>query len=109
MTVINFWNLMGSCSCDNWWASAKKKKQQQQIIPGYLQFDPKFPVNIVSQLIFKIDLNTLSLGFPGSSAGKESTCNAGRSPGEGIGYPLQYSWTSLAAKMVKNPLAMQET
>ena len=42
-------------------------------------------------------------GFPGSSAGKESTCNAGdpgstpgpgRSPGEGIGYPLQYSWVS---------------
>ena len=50
---------------------------KQQIIPGYLQFDPKFPVNIVSQLIFKIDLNTLSLGFPGSSAGKESDCNAG--------------------------------
>ena len=40
------------------------------------------------------------MGFPGSSAGKESTCNAGdlglilglgRSPGEGKGYPLQYS------------------
>ena len=40
------------------------------------------------------------MGFPGSSAGKESTCNAGdsglipgsgRSPGEGVGYPLQYS------------------
>ena len=40
----------------------------------------------------------------GSSAGKESTCNAGdprsapgseRSPGEGIGHPLQYSWASL--------------
>ena len=40
------------------------------------------------------------MGFPGSSAGKESTCNAGdpglipgsgKSPGEGIGYPLQYS------------------
>ena len=40
------------------------------------------------------------LGFPGGSAGKESTCNAGdlgfipglgRSPGEGKGYPLQYS------------------
>ena len=39
-------------------------------------------------------------GFPGSSAGKESTCNAGdlglipgsgRSPGEGSGYPLQHS------------------
>ena len=43
-------------------------------------------------------------GFPDSSVGKESTCNAGdpglipglgRSPGEGIGYPLQYSWASL--------------
>ena len=40
------------------------------------------------------------LGFPGSSAGKESACNArdrssipgsGKSPGEGISYPLQYS------------------
>ena len=40
------------------------------------------------------------LGFPGSPDGKESTCNAGdhglipglgRSPEEGIGYPLQYS------------------
>ena len=43
------------------------------------------------------------LGFPGSSVGKESACNAGdpssipgsgRSTGEGIGYPLQYSWAS---------------
>ena len=43
-------------------------------------------------------------GFPDSSVGKESTCNAGdpglipglgRSAGEGIGYPLQYSWASL--------------
>ena len=33
----------------------------------------------------------------------------GRSPGEGIGCPLQYSWTSLVAQMVKNPPAMQET
>ena len=48
----------------------------------------------------------MSVGFPGSSAGKESTCNAGDSgsipgsgisPGEGIGYPLQYSWASLLA------------
>ena len=58
------------------------------------------------------------MGFPGSSASKESTCNAedpssipgsGRSPGEGIGYPLQYSWASLVAQMVKNPPAMWET
>ena len=48
--------------------------------------------------------------FPGSSAGKESACNAGdpssvpgrgRSPGEGIGYPLLYSWASLVAQMGK--------
>ena len=58
------------------------------------------------------------MGFPGSSAGKESACNAGdpglilgsgRSPGEGIGYRLEYSWASLVAQTVKNPPAMQET
>ena len=58
------------------------------------------------------------MGLPGSSAGKESACNGGdpssipglgRSPGEGIGYPLQYSWASMVAQMVKNPLGMQET
>ena len=57
-------------------------------------------------------------GFPGSSAGKEYFCNAGgpgsiplsgRLPGEGIGYPLQYSWTSLVAQLVKNLPAMRET
>ena len=51
-------------------------------------------------------------------AGKESACNAGdlgfipgsgRSPGEGISYPLQYSWASLVAQLVKNPPAMLET
>ena len=54
------------------------------------------------------------LGFPGSSTGKESACNAGdpglipwsgRSPEEGIGCPLQYSWASLVAQLVKNPPA----
>ena len=58
------------------------------------------------------------MGFPDSSVGKESACNAGdpglipgsgRSPGEGIGYPLQYSWASLVAQLVTNPSAMQET
>ena len=56
------------------------------------------------------------IGFPGSSAGEESACNAGdpssipgsgRSPGEGIGYP-QYSWTFLVTQMVKNLPVMQE-
>ena len=58
------------------------------------------------------------MGFPHSSVGKESACNAGdrslipglgRSPGEGIGYPLQYSWASLVAQPVKNPPVMWET
>ena len=57
-------------------------------------------------------------GFPGNSVGKESTCNAGdpgsipgsrRSAGEGIGYPLQYSWASLVAQLVKNLPTMWET
>ena len=34
---------------------------------------------------------------------------SGRSPGEGIGYPLQYSWASLEAQMVKNLHALWET
>ena len=33
----------------------------------------------------------------------------GRSAREGIGYPLQYSWASLVAQLVKNPSAVQET
>ena len=58
------------------------------------------------------------LGFPYSSVGKESTCNAGdpgsdpgseRATGEGIGYPVQYSWASLVAQLVKNLPAIQET
>ena len=58
------------------------------------------------------------IGFPDSSVGKESTCIArdpdsipgsGRSPGEGIVYPLQYPWSSLVAQIVENPPAMQET
>ena len=58
------------------------------------------------------------LDFPGGSDGKESACNAGdlgsipglgRSPGEAIGYKLQYSWASLMAQLVKNPPAMRET
>ena len=39
----------------------------------------------------------------------DSIPGSGRSPGKGIGYPLQYSWASLVAQMVKNPPAMWET
>ena len=57
-------------------------------------------------------------GFPGSSAGKESACNAGDpssipgsggTPGEGLGCPLQYSWASLVAQTVKYLPEVQET
>ena len=63
-------------------------------------------------------LNRERWGFPDGSFGKESACNAGdpssipewgRSAGGGISYPLQYSWASLVAQLVKNPPAMRET
>ena len=58
------------------------------------------------------------MGFPDSSVGEESICNAGDhgsipgsggSAGEGIGYPLQYSWASLVSQLIKNPPATWET
>ena len=58
------------------------------------------------------------MGFPDSSVGEESACNtgdsglipgSGRSAGEGIGYPLQYSSASLVAQLVKNLPATWET
>ena len=60
----------------------------------------------------------LRYGFLDSSIGKESSCNAGdlgsipglgRSAGEGTDYPLQYSWASLVAQMVKNLPTTWET
>ena len=63
-------------------------------------------------------MTTLWVTLLSSSAGRESTYNAGdhgsisgsgRSAREGTGYPLWYSWTSLVAQLVKNPSAMQET
>ena len=60
----------------------------------------------------------LQASFHHSSVGKESACNAGdpslipaweRSPGKRMGYPLQYSWASLLAQLVKKLPEMQET
>ena len=71
-----------------------------------------FLTHIVNSYILEI-----SPGFPDSSVGKESICNAGdpglipglrRSPGEGTGCPLQHSWAPLVAQSVKNWPAMQE-
>ena len=81
--------------------------------------------SIIVSLSFKdcfeplqIDWFTINYGFPCSSVGKESACNAGdpslspgsgRSAGEGTGYPLQYSWAFLVAQLVKNLPTMWET
>ena len=65
-----------------------------------------------------MELSSAKMSFPDSSVDKESACNAGdpgstpelgRSPGDRIGYPLQYSWASLVAQLVKNLLAVPET
>ena len=67
---------------------------------------------------FETYVISIPLSCPDSSVGKESTCNArdpgsipglGRSAGEGIDYPLRYSWASLVAQLVKNSPAMRET
>ena len=59
-----------------------------------------------------------SLGLPDSSVGKDPPAmqetpqlvpELGRSAGEGIGYPLQDSWASLVAQLVKNLPTVQET
>ena len=74
--------------------------------------------NVYQYFIFYCHIIFHCKGSPGSSVGKESACNAGdpglipgsgRSPGEGIGYPLQYSWASLVTQVVKNLPAMWET
>ena len=58
------------------------------------------------------------ISIPDSSVGKESACNSGdpgsipeleKSAREGISYPLQYTWASIVAQLVKNLPAMWET
>ena len=77
------------------------------------------PGKVRKSFLHRPFLKSLELKIvPGSSVGKESTYNAGdpssipvsgRSTGEGIGYPLQYSWASRVAQLVKNLSAMWET
>ena len=69
---------------------------------------------ILKLIIYKMELATFSCG----SAGKESTCNAGglgwipglgRFPGEGKGYPLQYSGLENSTDCVVHRIAMSQT
>ena len=84
---------------------------------GSHPLSPRHPSTIDDILLDFWCSPNFSWGFPDSSVGKESACNAGdpnsipgsgRSPGEKIGYPFQYSWASLMAQTVKNPPAVQE-
>jgi len=67
-------------------------------------------------LLFNI--SSINKVFSNCPAGKESSCNAGdpclipglgKSTREGVGYPLQYSWVSLVAQLVKNLPTMWKT
>ena len=60
----------------------------------------------------------ISKSFPDNSVCKESSCNAGdpcwipgsgRFAGEGIGYPLQYSWVSIVPQQIRNLSTMWKT
>ena len=87
-------------------------------IPSCLSHQGRKPLRDYCVGKFPLEHTLYKEGAPGGSHGKESTYNAGdpdsipglgRSPGEGIGYPLQYSWASLVAQTVRNLPAMRET
>ena len=106
-----------------------KKRIFNTVVPAYLQeacsrtlrrcLTPQIVQNPTYTVFFFFFFKygcTYDSGFLGSSAGKESACNArepnsipesGNSLGEGIDHPLQYSWVSLVAQMVKNLPVMQ--
>ena len=73
--------------------------------PGFFLYQVPRIIPLASLIaqLEKIHLQCRRTWDPGSIPG------SGRSPGEGIVYPLQYSWVSLVAQLVKNPPATQET
>ena len=86
--------------------------------PALTVFSDSLGVIYGLSVVHCLSSSSARVGFPDSSVSKESTCNAGdpgsipgsgRSAGERKGYPLQYSWASLVAQLVKNPPAMRET
>ena len=101
------------------WSLSNVSGHQQKMSICCFFLWPVHPSKVLGSKQYKLlSANLKKRGFPGSSAGKESACNAGdpsstpgsgRSAGKGIDYPLQYSWASLVTQLVKNPPAMQET
>ena len=97
------------------WTIYSWKKQEEECFaacPGHLDLQ----LNLMKLPFCKSKQVQLAVSY--SSVGKESACNAGdpslipglgRSAGEGIGYPLQYSWASLVTKLAKNLPAVWET
>ena len=90
----------------------------QGTLKSLLQHHSSKASNLWHSTFFMIQFSHPYQGFSDSSVGKESACNVGdpdsiprlgRSSGEGTGYPLQCSWASLVAQLVKNPPAMHET
>ena len=73
------------------------------ILFSYGQFNTYFAFMRAFLIAQMVKESTRSAGDPSLIPG------LGRSAGEGIGYPLQYSWASLVAQLVKNPPAMWET
>ena len=87
------------------WSPLKHKAVWAQNSPRLLCLSHSY---LIGKQFLKLPLLNL---LPHSSVGKESIFNggdpgsipgSGRSTGEGIGYPLQYSWASLVAQLVKN-------
>ena len=105
--------------CRTQYASKFGKQQWPQVWKSQFSFQSQrkaVPKNV--QITIQLYSFYMLAGFPGNSAGEESACNAGdpglipgsgRSHGEGIGYPLQYSWASLVVQSVENPSATGET
>ena len=81
------------------------KKKKNSCLSCFLVGCPWLRASPIAQLVKNLPTEEL-VGVEGDPA---SIPGSGRFAGEGVGYPLQYSWASLVAQMVKNPPAMWES
>ena len=93
-------------------------ERRKRIKKGLKEIFWNNPFFVIKDLYMYFEWVECFVGFRHSSVGKESACKAGdpgstpgsgRSAGEGIGYPLQYSWASFVAQLVKNLPSVWET